>query len=337
MMAPDTVAREPPAPLSRRHAPWLVDVQNVTVRFSKKRTLGAMLANAPASFRAVAEADLTIAPQEVVGLVGESGSGKTTLGRTILRLYEPDEGAVVFEGKDITHLRERQLRAVWRRMAVVFQDPLSSLNPRHTIHTSLATPLRIGSRPGVREVQARVQSALQRVGLPMDAEGRYPHELSGGQLQRVALARALMLSPALVIADEAVSKLDVSVRSQILNLFKDLQADLRISFLFITHDLHVANYICDRVAVMFFGRIIETAPARELFRAPLHPYTRALLATIDDRGADVVQARRGVVDPNAAGCIYQSQCPRRVARCGEAHPQTALVGMEHTLACYNPG
>jgi len=327
----------PGAPARRAHAPYLVDAQNLTVRFSKKRTLGAMLRNAPASFRAVAEADLAIASQEVVGLVGESGSGKTTLGRTILRLYEPDEGAIVFEGKDITHLRERQLRAVWRRMAVVFQDPLSSLNPRHTIHTTLATPLRIGDRLGVAALNDRVRAALQRVGLPADAEGRYPHELSGGQLQRVALARALMLSPALVIADEAVSKLDVSVRSQILNLFKDLQAELHISFLFITHDLHVANYICDRVAVMFFGRIVESAPARELFRAPRHPYTRALLATIDDRGEDTVQVRRGMVDPNAPGCIYQSQCPRRVARCGEVHPPTTLVGSDHTLACYNPG
>jgi oligopeptide/dipeptide ABC transporter ATP-binding protein len=319
------------------HAPLLVDVQNVTIRFRRKRTLAAVLGNAPTSFRAVAEADLTIARQEVVGLVGESGSGKTTLGRAILRLYEPAEGTIVLEGRDITHLRERQLRAVWRRMALVFQDPLSSLNPRHTIHTALATPLRVGGRPGVAEINERVAAAVQRVGLPLDAQGRYPHELSGGQLQRVALARALTLSPALVIADEAVSKLDVSVRSQILNLFKDLQEELHISFLFITHDLHVAAYISDLIAVMFFGRIVESAPARELFRAPRHPYTRALLATIDDRGEETTQARRGVVDPDAPGCIYQSQCPRRLARCGDAHPPTTLIASDHTLACYNPG
>ncbi|MDR3538972.1 MAG: ABC transporter ATP-binding protein [Acetobacteraceae bacterium] len=318
------------------HAPLLVDVQNVTVRFRRKRTFATLLSNTPTSFRAVAEADLAIARQEVVALVGESGSGKTTLGRTILRLYEPNEGVVVFEGQDITHLRERQLRAVWRRMALVFQDPLSSLNPRHTIHTALATPLRIAGR-AASDVEDRVKAALQRVGLPLDARGRYPHELSGGQLQRVALARALMLSPALVIADEAVSKLDVSVRSQILNLFKDLQADLNISFLFITHDLHVARYISDRVAVMFFGRIVETGPVRSLFRAPRHPYTRALLATIDDRGEDTPQLRRGVVDPDAPGCIYQAQCPRRIARCAEAHPPTTTVERDHTLACYNPG
>ncbi len=331
MIAPDAM------PSERAHQAPLVDVQNVTIRFRRKRTMGAILAQAPTSFRAVAEADLTIARQEVVGLVGESGSGKTTLGRAILRLYEPDEGAIVFEERDITHLRERQLRAVWRRMALVFQDPLSSLSPRHTIHTALATPLRIGAHPGAGEVEDRVQAALRRVGLPLDAQARYPHELSGGQLQRVALARALMLSPSLVIADEAVSKLDVSVRSQILNLFRDLQAELSLSFLFITHDLHVANYICDRVAVMFFGRIVESAPARELFRAPRHPYTRALLATLDDQDSAPAPARRGVVDPAAPGCIYQSQCPRRIPRCAEAHPPSALIDRAHSLACYNPG
>ncbi len=337
-MAPDNPLAQASSASPGRHArpPPLVDVQNVTIRFRRRRTLGAMMQNAPITFRAVAEADLTIARQEVVGLVGESGSGKTTLGRTILRLYEPDEGAIVFEDRDITHLREHQLRQVWRRMALVFQDPLSSLNPRHTVHTALATPLRMAASLDRSAIDQSVQSALQRVGLPLDAQGRYPHELSGGQLQRVALARALMLSPALVIADEAVSKLDVSVRSQILNLFKDLQSELKISFLFITHDLHVARYISDRIAVMFFGRIVESAPAHELFRAPQHPYTRALLSTIDNRGEEAAQDRRGLVDPDAPGCIYQSQCPRRTARCGEAHPATTLVDADHVLACYHP-
>lgn len=326
-----------PEPLVPAHSKLLVDVQNVTVRFRRKQTLRARLTGGVPTFRAVAEADLAIRPQEVVGLVGESGSGKTTLGRTILRLYEPSEGAVVFDGEDITHLREHQLRRVWRRMALVFQDPLSSLNPRHTIRTSLATPLCITGARNPGEIETRVGAALQRVGLPRDGLDRYPHELSGGQLQRAALARALMLSPALVIADEAVSKLDVSVRSQILNLFKDLQADLHISFLFITHDLHVANYLCDRIAVMFFGRIVETAPAAELFRSPRHPYTRALLSTIEESDDEPDTTRRGFVDPDGRGCIYQSQCPRRMAQCLEAHPRTTMIGKDHTLACYNPG
>jgi oligopeptide/dipeptide ABC transporter ATP-binding protein len=325
-----------PAPVAQgTHAGLLVDVQNVTVRFRRKGNLRTLLTRSDITFRAVAEADLTIRRQEVVGLVGESGSGKTTLGRTILRLYEPSEGAVVFDGQDITHLRERQLRQVWRHMALVFQDPLSSLNPRHTIRAALATPLRVAGQTS--EIESRLVESLRRVGLPRDALDRYPHELSGGQLQRAALARALMLSPSLVIADEAVSKLDVSVRSQILNLFKDLQAELSIAFLFITHDLHVAHYLCDRIAVMFFGRIVETAPARELFRAPRHPYTRALLSTIEDSGDVPETARRGMVDVDASGCIYQSQCPRRIAQCGDAHPPTLTVGQEHTLACFNPG
>jgi oligopeptide/dipeptide ABC transporter ATP-binding protein len=318
------------------HGPPLVDVQNVTVRFRRKRTLASLMAKTPLTFRAVAEADMVIARQEVVGLVGESGSGKTTLGRTILRLYEPAEGAIVFEGEPITHLREGQLRAVWRRMSLVFQDPLSSLNPRHTIRTALAAPLLVHEKLAASAREDRVREALGRVGLPGDVLERYPHELSGGQLQRVALARALMLNPALLIADEAVSKLDVSVRSQILNLFKDLQETLNISFLFITHDLHVARYISDRIVVMFFGRIIESAPARELFRAPRHPYTKALLGTIDEGDEPALQQARNSVDPDAQGCIYQSRCPRRLPRCAEAHPPTGMVGREHTLACFNP-
>jgi oligopeptide/dipeptide ABC transporter ATP-binding protein len=165
--------------------------------------------------------------------------------------------------------------------------------------------------------------------------GRYPHELSGGQLQRAALARALMLGPAFVVADEAVSKLDVSVRSQILNLFRDLQAALDVSFLFITHDLHVARFVCDRVAVMFFGRIVESAPVAELFRAPRHPYTRALLATL--QGGSGERVVRGVVDQEAPGCVYRGRCPRAVAQCAAAHPPTGVVGDGHVLACYNPG
>ncbi len=316
--------------LSRGERETLVDVRHVTVRFRRRRGFNL---GPPPSFRAVAEADLAVQRREVVGLVGESGSGKTTLGRTILRLYEPAEGAIVFEGQNITHLREHQLRPIRQRMALVFQDPLSSFNPRHSIGASLAAPLHITGTPS-REAQSRVSDSLQRVRLPQDAARRFPHELSGGQLQRAALARALMLSPAFVVADEAVSKLDVSVRSQILNLLKDLQEALDVAFLFISHDLHVARFICDRVAVMFFGRIVEQAPARELFRAPRHPYTQALLATLEQAPAT---AGRGAVDPELPGCIYQSQCPRRIAPCTEAHPPTTMAGAGHSLACYNPG
>ena len=307
----------------------LIDVQAVTVRFRRRRTV---FGPAP-TFRAVAEADLAIARQQVVGLVGESGSGKTTLGRTILRLYEPTEGAIVFDGADITHLRESRLRAVWRRMALVFQDPLSSFNPRQTIGAALATPLHVAGETA--DTPARVAAALARVRLPAEASGRYPHELSGGQLQRAALARALMLQPAFLVADEAVSKLDVSVRSQVLNLFRDVQAATGVSVLFITHDLHVARFVCDRVAVMFYGRIVESAPARELFRAPLHPYTSALLATLDEAAGNPA-AGRGAVDQDAPGCVYRTQCPRALPRCADAHPPTTIAAPGHMLACYNP-
>ncbi|MDO9712649.1 oligopeptide/dipeptide ABC transporter ATP-binding protein [Paracraurococcus lichenis] len=312
----------------------LVDVQNVSVRFRRRRTGLAGLLGPPATFRAVANAALTVARREVVGLVGESGSGKTTLGRTILRLVEPSEGNILFQGEPITHLREGALRRVWGRMALVFQDPLSSFNPRRSVGAALATPLMLAGLPK-SERQDRVAASLQRVRLPREVAERFPHELSGGQLQRAALARALMLDPAFIVADEAVSKLDVSVRSQILNLFKDIQQELETSFLFITHDLHVARFLCDRVAVMFFGRIVEVAPAAQLFRMPRHPYTRALLATLDDAGERTGQ--RSAVDQEAPGCIYRSQCPRRIKRCDEAHPPTLMAGPGHALACHNPG
>ncbi|WP_149537511.1 oligopeptide/dipeptide ABC transporter ATP-binding protein [Siccirubricoccus phaeus] len=312
----------------------LVDVQDVSVRFRRRRSGLGGLFGPPPSFRAVAGATLTVARREVVGLVGESGSGKTTLGRTILRLVEPSEGAILFQGEPITHLRERALRRIWGRMALVFQDPLSSLNPRHSIGAALAAPLALSGTPK-SEQQDRVAAALQRVRLPREAAERFPHELSGGQLQRAALARALMRDPVFIVADEAVSKLDVSVRSQILNLFKDIQQELETSFLFITHDLHVARFLCDRVAVMFFGRIVEVAPAAELFRTPRHPYTRALLATLDEAGERAGQ--RSAVDQEAPGCIYRAQCPRRIGRCDEAHPPTLMTAPGHALACHNPG
>ena len=302
------------------------------MRFRRRRGAGALFGRPP-TFRAVAEAGLAVARGEVVGLVGESGSGKTTLGRTALRLHEPSEGAVLFDGADITHLREARLRPVWRRMALVFQDPLSSFNPRHSIGAALAAPLHVAGERA--DVPGRVAAALARVRLPAEAAGRFPHQLSGGQLQRAALARALMLSPAFLVADEAVSKLDVSVRSQVLNLFRDVQAATGVAVLFITHDLHVARFVCDRVAVMFFGRIVESAPARELFRAPRHPYTRALLATLKEDG-DGSGAGLGAIDQEATGCIYRTRCPRRLPRCDEAHPPTTLGAPGHTLACHNP-
>jgi ABC-type oligopeptide transport system ATPase subunit len=229
------------------------------------------------SFRAVDHVSFEVAPGRVLGLVGESGSGKTTIGKTVLRLVRPSAGRILFAGRDIGHASERQLRPFRRKMQMVFQDPLSSFNPRQRIAEALAVPLKLHEVVPRADLPNAVTQLLRRVGLPESFGGRFPHELSGGQLQRVAIARALSLAPQLVVADEPVSKLDVSVRAQILNLFRDMQSETGIAMLFITHDLRVARYLCDRIAVMHFGEIVELGPTEEIFTAPKHAYTRKLL------------------------------------------------------------
>jgi ABC-type oligopeptide transport system ATPase subunit len=230
-----------------------------------------------ASFRAVDEVSFALQAGEVLGLVGESGSGKTTLGKTVLRLYRPRGGRILFQGRDIGAMGEGALRPLRRNMQMVFQDPLSSFNPRQRIGEALGLPLSLHGIATGRQLGPAVVDLLRRVGLPEGFRGRYPHELSGGQLQRVAIARALSLSPSLVVADEPVSKLDVSVRAQILNLFRDMQRESGVAMLFITHDLRVARYLCDRIAVMQRGKIVELGATEQIFSTPAHPYTRMLL------------------------------------------------------------
>jgi oligopeptide/dipeptide ABC transporter ATP-binding protein len=295
------------------------------------------------TLRAVDGVSFTLERGEVIGIVGESGCGKSTLGRAIMRLTEPSAGQVILDGVDFASLSGRTLKAARRRVQMVFQDPFGSLNPRHSVGSILAEPLRVHGLPNA---EARVADLLVLVGLPRDAASRYPHEFSGGQRQRIAIARALALSPDLVIADEPVSALDVSIQSQIINLIVELRARLKLSMIFISHDLSVVRHVADRVGVMYFGKIVELAPAAELFAQPRHPYTQALLAAVPK---PVQEAVRSGAPPAARpawegempdpanppkGCAFQSRCPIAIAECGKAAPALTEVGSGHQAACY---
>ena len=284
-------------------------------------------------FRAVDDVSLKIAPGEVVGLVGESGSGKTTLAKTILRLYKPAAGTLQFDGCDITRLSESALRPIRRQMQMVFQDPLSSFNPRVRIGDAVALPLRLHKRGAADQIESKVVDLLSRVGLGPQFATRYPHEMSGGQLQRVAIARAVAVEPRLIVADEAVSKLDVSVRAQILNLLRDVQASTGVALLFITHDLRVARYLCDRIGVMFFGRLVELGATEDIFAKPRHPYTRALLSTLDDNGGELA-ALEPPAPASSGGCRYRSRCPIARSECATHRPELqATTDGTQTVAC----
>jgi oligopeptide/dipeptide ABC transporter ATP-binding protein len=292
--------------------------------------------------RAVAGVSFTLGPGETLGLVGESGCGKSTLARLVLRLVEPDGGTVAIAGQDFTAAPARQARQMRRQAQVVFQDALSSLNPRMTVATNVAEPMRL---QGIGNAAARRAAALEMldlVGLSRSHAERFPHEFSGGQCQRIAIARALILKPRLVVFDEAVSALDVSIRAQILRLILDLQARFGLAYLFISHDLSVVKRIADRIAVMYLGRIVELGGAREIYRAPLHPYTRALLRSIpipDPRRMRVTDlaAIEGDVSSLAdagRGCPFRARCPDRMAVCGEAAPALLPNADGHAVACF---
>ena len=250
----------------------LLRLENLTVRFADPHRDGGVLT-------ALDGVSLAVAPGEIVGLVGESGSGKTTLGKAALRLYEPAGGRILLHGRDIAHMPARLLRPHRRAMQMVFQDPLSSFNPRQTIAAAIATPLRLHRLCPRKDVAGRVAAILEEVGLSAAFAPRFPHEMSGGQLQRAAIGRALALSPELIVADEAVSKLDVSVRAQILNLLRAVQKRAGLAMIFITHDLHVARFLCHRVGVMHFGKLLEIGPTELIFEQPQHEYTKALVSS----------------------------------------------------------
>jgi oligopeptide/dipeptide ABC transporter ATP-binding protein len=289
---------------------------------------------APQYFNAVDDVTLEIRAGEVLGLVGESGSGKTTLAKALLRLYRPSSGRILFEGADLAQLGERALKPYRRHLQMVFQDPISSFNPRHTVADSLAIPLRLHRLCARSETAERVDETLARVGLSRALRDRFPHELSGGQLQRVAIGRALILSPRLLVADEAVSKLDVSVRAQILNLLKDVREANALAILFVTHDLHVARYLCDRIGVMYFGKLVEIGRTDDVLAAPRHPYTRALVETLSDETSGASDGEIVMAPPSTTGCRYASRCAHAIERCGEAHPELLEIAEAHAAACW---
>jgi oligopeptide/dipeptide ABC transporter ATP-binding protein len=281
----------------------------------------------------------------MLGLVGESGSGKSTVGNCVVRLLEPTAGTIRLRGRDITRLSRRELRPLRRQMHIVFQDPYSSLNPRMTCGDIVGEPLRIQRIARGRELERIVLEYFDKVGLRGELRHRYPHELSGGQRQRVGLARALSVNPALLVADEPVSALDVSVQAAIINLLRDLQQEMRFSCLFITHDLATVEYLCDRVAVMYLGQIVESAPTAELFAAPRHPYTQALLSAAVVPDPVVQRTRTRIVlegdlpSPLAppSGCRFRTRCPlerESAPRSHEEEPQLQEVAPDHVVACH---
>lgn len=294
--------------------------------------------------RAVDGVSLTICEGETLGLVGESGCGKSTLSRTILQLTTPTSGSVRFAGEELVGRTRRQLRPVRRQMQMIFQDPYASLNPRKRVGQIIGEPMELHSLASGRDVGARVSDLLDRVGLRPEHANRFPHEFSGGQRQRIGIARALALRPKLIIADEPVSALDVSVQAQIINLLKDLQDEFGLSYLFVAHDLGVVRHVSDRVAVMYLGRIVESADAADLYQHPLHPYSNALLSAVPIPDPKLNARRQRLVlegdvpspiDP-PSGCHFHTRCPWTTDVCRTDDPELRALESDHVAACHHP-
>ncbi|KJF69128.1 ABC transporter ATP-binding protein [Rhizobium nepotum] len=289
--------------------------------------------------RAVDEVSLDIEAGETVALVGESGCGKSSLGKSLMRLVEPTSGRITFKGADVTAMSSSQLRGIRRRIQMIFQDPFASLNPRQTVRTILTGPLKVhGIGDRARQGQI-VEAIVTQVGLPPDALDRYPHEFSGGQRQRIGIARALILEPELVVCDEPVSALDLSIQAQILNLLVEMKKRLSLSYLFVSHDLSVVRYFSDRVLVMYLGKIVESAPTAELWASPKHPYTRALLAAVPDpaRRKQAAPISGDLPSPHnpPSGCRFHTRCPLATDLCREKAPDYTLFGKNHAVACHH--
>jgi oligopeptide/dipeptide ABC transporter ATP-binding protein len=314
----------------------LLEVRELVKYFPVRRGL---MKKVVGHVRAVDGVSFEVRQGETLALVGESGSGKTTTGRLVLRLIEPTRGEVRFEGRDILTLDKESMRQLRRKMQIIFQDPQSSLNPRMKVSSIVSEPLAIHKVADRQERAEQTTELLRLVGLDPAAGSKYPHEFSGGQRQRIGIARALALHPSFIVADEPISSLDVSIQAQILNLLMDLQERLHLSYLFIAHDLRIVEHVSDRVAVMHLGKLVETAPTRELFENPAHPYTQALLASIPEpvpekKPHDVLEGEQPSPVNPPPGCHFHPRCPVAIDRCRREEPSLLDLGNDHRASCH---
>ncbi|MGB7116356.1 MAG: dipeptide ABC transporter ATP-binding protein [Anaerolineales bacterium] len=318
----------------------LIQVRNLKKYFPIYQ--GAIIQRHVGDCKAVDGVSFEIYPGETLGLVGESGCGKTTTGRTILQLYEPTDGQILFEGVDMTTLKENDLRRLRSHMQMIFQDPYASLNPRMTVGSIISAPLEVHKIARGKEKRERVDELLELVGLNPEFVNRYPHEFSGGQRQRIGIARALALSPDLIICDEPISSLDVSIQAQVVNLLEDLQEQLGLTYLFIAHDLSMVRHISDRMEVMYLGKIVELADRDEIYLHPLHPYTQALMSAVPVPDPDISETRHRIIlegdIPSPAnppvGCNFNTRCPVAREICFQEEPAYREIKDKHWTACH---
>lgn len=318
----------------------LLQVENLTKYFYKPQGL---LGQKKQTVKSVDHISFDIMRNETLGLVGESGCGKTTVGRTITRLYEPTDGRIIFDGKDISHLTKKELLPYRKKMQMIFQDPYASLNARMTVMDIIREALDLHSDLKTKEEKSkRVYELLDRVGLMREHANRYPHEFSGGQRQRIGIARALAVDPEFIVCDEPISALDVSIQAQVVNMLEDLQREFGLTYLFIAHDLSMVRHISDRIGVMYLGKLVEIGPSEEIYSHHLHPYTEALLSSVPVPDPEKARAKEQIVlqgdipspiDP-PSGCRFRTRCPRACEQCAQAEPELKPVGNDHFVACH---